>query len=119
MTVGVAPDAVVVSTHGPVSDFDVSYAREKVGSVLRFCREPVLHVRVTLTHKPDPAIAQHAVVEANLDLNGRLVRAHVARPSMQEAVDEVRDRLRDQVQRLSDQPSVRVGRPPHGTGTTP
>ncbi len=101
MTDTAAADAVVVSTHGAVSDIDVAYAREKVWSVLRFCRQPVLHLRVTLTHKPDPAVAQAAVVEANLDLNGRLVRAHAARPSMQEAVDEVRDRLRDQVQRLS------------------
>jgi hypothetical protein len=44
-------------------------------------------------------VARPALVQANLDLDGRLMRAQVARATIREAVDEVHDRLRDRVQR--------------------
>ena len=103
---------IVVQTRGGVSEAEAEYARSRVGSALHHASEPVLYVRVKLTRLPDPAVARPAVAQVNVDLNGRLVRAQAARSTIQEAVDEVHDRLRDRVLQ-SDRgwESVRGARP--------
>lgn len=96
-----AADFVSVHTQGGITASDVRYARKQVGAALRFAHDPVLHVRVNLELLPDPAVVRRGIVQANLDLNGRLVRAEAARDTVREAVDEVHDRLRDQLQRAA------------------
>jgi len=90
---------VQVAHRGRVSPGEAEYAREKIASVLRFTDRTVLFVRVMLTALADPALSRPAVAQANLDVNGRLIRAQVARPTMSEAVDELHDRLREQLDR--------------------
>ncbi|MGB8649711.1 MAG: HPF/RaiA family ribosome-associated protein [Mycobacteriales bacterium] len=103
---------VHVHTQGTVSRAEVTYAREKLAAVLRYARDPVLLVRAKLTRQQDPALERPAIAQVNVDLNGRQVRAQVARPTMREAVDEVHDRLRDRLQRAAgDWEAIRGGRP--------
>ncbi len=90
---------VQVAQRGRVSPGEAEYAREKMASVLRYTDLPVLFVRVMLTRLADPALSRSAVAQANLDLNGRLLRAQAARPTMSEAVDELHDRLRERLDR--------------------
>lgn len=101
MTTVVPVDVVNVRTHGHVTADEVAYARSKIVAVTRYVHGPVLLARIKLTRLADPAVPRRAVVQANLDLNGRFIRAQVARPSVREAVDEVHDRLRDRLQRAS------------------
>ena len=99
---------VQVARRGGGSQGDADYAREKIASVLRYTNRPVLFVRVTLTRLANPALSRPAVAQANIDVNGRLIRAQVARPTMTEAVDELHDRLREQLDRAGrDWESIR------------
>lgn len=112
MTTYFTADFVPVHTQGAVTSDEAAYARTRIDAVLRYARDPVLFVRVKLTQLADPALARPAVAQVNLDLNGRLVRAQVARPTMGEAVDEVHDRLRDRLQRTTgDWEAIRGARP--------
>lgn len=92
---------VHVQTRGTVLGDEVAYAREKVAAALRHAPFPVLHVRAKLTFLPDPSLERPAVAQVNVDLEGRAVRVQAAAPTVQEAVDEVHDRLRDRLERAS------------------
>jgi hypothetical protein len=54
----------------------------------------VLFARVKLTMATDPAVERPAVAQANLDLNGRLIRAQATGADMREAVNRMSGRLR-------------------------
>src|SRR3954454_15143880 len=92
---------VQVRTRGPVPSFASSYATRKIGSLARLISRPVLSARVRLTQSENPSLARPAVGQATIDINGRIVRAHVASATMREAVDALEDRLRDQLDRLA------------------
>lgn len=112
MTTFFSADLVPVHTRGVVTSDEARYAQTRINAVLHYARDPVLFVRVKLTRLADPALARPAVAQVNLDLNGRLIRAQVARPTMQEAADELHDRLRDRLQRAAgDWEAIRGGRP--------
>lgn len=112
MTAPRSADVVHVQTQGKVASADIDYARTKVEAVFHFARDPILYARVRLTQFADPAVERPAVAQVNLDLNGRLIHARAARPTMHEAVDEMRDRLRDRLQRAAgDWEAIRGGRP--------
>jgi hypothetical protein len=70
------------------------YARDKIGALGRLSHEPVLHARVKLTRQPDPAVARPVIAQANLDVNGRLVRVEVDGATAREAIDKLDSRLR-------------------------
>jgi ribosome-associated translation inhibitor RaiA len=101
MTTVVPADVVAVRTHGHVTADEINYARSKILAATRYAHGPVLLTRVKLTRLADPAVGRRAVVQANVDVNGRVLRAQVARPSMREAADEAHDRLRDRIQRAA------------------
>jgi ribosome-associated translation inhibitor RaiA len=112
MTVVSPSTYLAVNTHGDVAHADVEYARKRVNDVVRRAGGRALFARVKLTKLPDLAVPRPAVVEANIDLKGRLIRAQVARPTMREAIDEVHDRLRDRMRRVErDWEAVRGARP--------
>ncbi len=99
---------IQVTQRGTGNPAEADYAREKIASLPRYANRPVLFVRVTLTRLANPALERPAVAQANLDLNGRLLRAQAARPTMPEAVDELHDRLREQLGRAGhDWESIR------------
>jgi hypothetical protein len=72
----------------------------------------VLLARARLTQYGDPALERPCVAQANLDVNGRQVRAQVAGPTMHEAVDALHDRLLERIERATgDWEAIRGGRP--------
>jgi ribosome-associated translation inhibitor RaiA len=112
MTTSTPAPYVHLQTQGGVSAADLDYAHDKVSAVLRHARDPVLFVRGKLTVLPDPAVARPAVAQVNVNLNGRVLRVQAARETLREAVDEVRDRLADRLDRSAgDWEAIRGSRP--------
>jgi ribosome-associated translation inhibitor RaiA len=102
MTVtGEARVEVVVQARGEVSAAARTYAHDKVEHLLPLVSGPVLFARVELVEHADPARERPAFAKAELDVNGRLVRAHVATGTMFEAVDLLEARLRDRLERFA------------------
>lgn len=91
---------VEIRTKGEVSAGDVQYARKKVAAAIRVAPEPVLHARAVLSWQPGTTVTEPATVRANVDVNGRLVRAEAARATLREAIDEVEDKLRKGLRRV-------------------
>jgi ribosome-associated translation inhibitor RaiA len=100
---------VVVERKGGVSRLLAGYAQAKIGKVIEHATEPVLFARLRLTMLADPALTRQAIAQVNLDLNGRPVRAQVAAETMREAVDLLRDRLRDRLHRVGRHWEARRG----------
>jgi ribosome-associated translation inhibitor RaiA len=94
------PD-VHVELRGVVAPEAADHARAAVTAMFEHAHEPILYARVVLAASADPAVARPATAQANLDLNGRLVRAHVAAETMDEAIDLLADRLRTRLERMA------------------
>jgi ribosome-associated translation inhibitor RaiA len=109
---------------GLAEDFDVEvvtrdelpgiadYARRKIGGLGQFSHQPVLFARVKLTKLPDPAVERPMVAQANLDVDGRVVRAQVAAATAREAIDRLEARLRRRLQRAAENWEARRGSQP-------
>ncbi|MEV7180214.1 HPF/RaiA family ribosome-associated protein [Kitasatospora sp. NPDC093679] len=104
--------AVELQAQGDLPPGTTERARAKVLSVVERIREPVLSVRIRLTRMNNPAAERPFAAQATVDVNGRPARAHVAAPSMAEAIDLLHDRLAVQVAR-------RHRRWESGRGSTP
>ncbi|HVW40199.1 MAG TPA: HPF/RaiA family ribosome-associated protein, partial [Amycolatopsis sp.] len=100
-----------VTTDGQVPGI-ADYAQHKIGAVLHLAHRPVLSARVRVTRHGNPAVARPVVAQANLDVNGRLVRAQVEAQSAREAIDRLEARLRHQLERISQHWEARRGRMP-------
>jgi ribosome-associated translation inhibitor RaiA len=87
---------------GPVSSDAVAYAMKRLGRVIDRVAEPVQFVRTKLTVAPDPARRRPALAEVTVDINGDVVRAHVAAAEMHEAIDLLQRRLRDQLEHRAE-----------------
>ena len=98
---------VTVHTTGPVTKAEREYASRKIAHVLRIAPGPVLFAKADLVSETAPARERPAIVKAELDVNGRLVRAHVAAATMFAAVDLVEARLRHRLERLADTGAAR------------
>ncbi len=94
---GSGPVPVAVVTRGEVGAAEVEYGQQRLGQVVAQVGSPVLFARLKLTRAADPARERPAVAEGSLDVNGDLVRAHVAAHDMREAADLLERRLRDQL----------------------
>ena len=97
-----SPINIEITTRGEVSRHAREQAREKIGELEAFAKGPFVGARVVLTHEPNPRIPMHARAEAELDLQGRPVRARTAAPSMEAAVDDLAERLQRQLRRYID-----------------
>jgi cold shock CspA family protein/ribosome-associated translation inhibitor RaiA len=86
------------ATHGPVTDDAIAYAWERLDTVISRIDEPVLFVRLKLSIAADPARAKPALAQVTVDVDGDLVRSHVAAHDPHEAVDLLQRRLRDQLE---------------------
>ena len=62
----------------------------------------MLFARLLLAVEPDPALERPAVAKATVNVSGRLVRAHVACPTMDEAVARLADRIRRGVRLVAE-----------------
>lgn len=89
--------SVELSRHGAVPDEMAAAARDVVRAAADRLSEPVLFARVKLRQENDPARVRPAVAEAALDVDGDVVRAHVAAPTMSEALDRLGHRLSEQL----------------------
>lgn len=105
-----------VTTQGPVSRRDEDYAVEKISRLGHLADRNILQGRIALAEEPNPALQRRAVAKASLDVSGRMVRAHVAAESMNEAVDMLEARLRRALERVADRrgPSRDDGTPSPG-----
>ncbi|KUO19316.1 sigma 54 modulation/S30EA ribosomal C-terminal domain-containing protein [Streptomyces dysideae] len=106
-----APE-VQVETSGQLPPHAAGYARDKVRAVLGQAPEPVLFARVRLARTANPAVERPVTAQANVDVNGRPARAHVAGHTATEAVDLLQDRLTEQLARLAQHWEARRGRMP-------
>jgi ribosome-associated translation inhibitor RaiA len=91
-----------VEIRGRVTDDERAYAHVKLAYVTKFAPARILDARLRLHHEPDPARERPAIAEASLDVNGRTVRAHVAAPTMREAIDLLETRLRRRLERVAE-----------------
>lgn len=109
------PDADVdVTTHGRLPGA-ADYARCKIGGLRRYTKRRLSHAHVRLTAHTDPSVERPVVAQANLDLDGRLVRAQADGSTANEAIDRLEARLRQRLERISDHwEARRGGRPTAG-----
>lgn len=105
----------VAAAHGTVPAHAIELAREKVGAVLRLAPAPVLFARVTLAHETARSIERPAVAKAVLDVNGRIVRAHVAAARFDEAVNLLEAKLRHGLEILAEKRRAARHRPARTT----
>jgi ribosome-associated translation inhibitor RaiA len=91
-----------VTVRGDVGERQVEAAVEKLRAACRTAPRPILAARLQLAMEPDPALERPAVAKASVDVSGRVVRAHVACPTMDEAVDRVTDRIRRGIHELAE-----------------
>jgi ribosome-associated translation inhibitor RaiA len=77
------------------------YAQTRIADVSSRAHEPVEFARAKLTQSANPANERPAAVQANLDLPSHVVGAHVAAPTMSQAIDLVHERLAHQLDRLT------------------
>ncbi|HET6953728.1 MAG TPA: sigma 54 modulation/S30EA ribosomal C-terminal domain-containing protein [Acidimicrobiales bacterium] len=94
------PVDVVAAPSVPAAAAD--YARQKLGHALALTHGPVLHARAKLDLAPDPAVERPCHAQVTVDVNGVLVRAHVAAATMLEAVDLLEERLQDQLRHRAE-----------------
>lgn len=118
---------VDVTARGEVPRAVQDVARDKLGRLDEVVKGPVLHARAVLTQERNPRLERPARAEAELNLQGRTVRARVAAPAMDAAVDELAEHLHRQlrryVDRLADRQRVAAEAPPgewrHGSWSPP
>jgi hypothetical protein len=92
---------IAVHVVGDVSADDREYAVQKLQHTQRICPGPVLFARLELRQERDPARPRPAIAKAEIDCNGRLVRAHVAASTQHEAADLLDLRLRQSIERIA------------------
>lgn len=102
---------VEVIGRGEVSEHARRLAREKVAALERVVKGPVLGARVVLTQEHNPRIPNPSRAEAEINLQGRLVRARTAAPSLDAAVDDVAERLQRHLRRYVDRMITRQREP--------
>ena len=106
-------------------DVDERARAEAADALLDACRfapRPVLHARLVLERRPDPAIARPAVVTASVDLGGRVVRARVDASTFPDAIDLLQARLRRNLDAVGERRTSRrrrAGRRDVGAETPP
>ena len=115
-TVDISDVEIVV--RGDLPESVTEYARKKIIMLVERLNTPVLHARIRLTHEPDPAVARPMRGQANLDIDGRMVRAQVAATTGHEAIDLLVDRLRQRLARLAHHWEALRGRRPSAEPAT-
>jgi ribosome-associated translation inhibitor RaiA len=101
-------------TQGAVPEEARELAVAKVRWGLRHVVRPVLSARVTLTMSADPAVTRPAVAQATVDVNGRIVRAAAAGPTMRDAIELMGHRLQFRLDRTAQGRFSRQNAARHG-----
>ena len=93
---------VDVTQRGPVSSELAREAAARIGELEQVTTGPLTHARVVLTQERNPRIERRARAEGQLLLAGHPIRARVAAPTMGAAIDELSQRMREQLRRYVD-----------------
>lgn len=102
---------VEVTTRGQLPGA-ADYAKEKISSLDRFAHRPVRHAHVKLTRHGEPSQERPVIAQANLNLDGTLIRAQAQGDTAREAIDRLDDRLRRRLRRAAEHwEARRAGRP--------
>lgn len=109
-------DVLQVTTRGEVGEADKDYALEKIERILPRKTARVLHARLKLQQEANPALERPSIAEISVDVNGRIVRAHVAARQMAEAIDLLEDRLKRQLTNLNERFETQKKRGAQGAG---
>ncbi|RAV09338.1 HPF/RaiA family ribosome-associated protein [Mycolicibacterium sp. GF69] len=116
------PVHVDVTVRGNLPGAD-EYARTKIEDLRRFLHRPLLHAHVKLSRPGDPALERPVITQANLDMDGRLVRAEAEGETARDAIDRLDERLRRRLRRAADHWEARRDgrsiRIPHDTDAEP
>jgi ribosome-associated translation inhibitor RaiA len=91
---------IVVHAHGRVTSADHVYARDKIAHLGQSVSGLMRSARVDLIAHADPARERPALAKAELDLDGKIVRAHAEAATMVAAVDALQARLRHRLDRF-------------------
>lgn len=91
------PIPLATVTQGEVPPDALDYAIGRVHEVAERIEEPILSVRIKLSVAPDPARSRPALAQVSLNINGQVVRSHVAAHETREAVDLLALRLTDRL----------------------
>jgi ribosomal subunit interface protein len=93
---------VDVTVRGEVPAEAREYAEEKVGSLDRLIDSPISHARVVLTQEGNPRIERGSRAEAEIGLNGPIIRASVADIDPVGAINQLTHRLERQLRNWVD-----------------
>lgn len=104
-----------ISADRRISAVAADYARERICHALAFAPEPILSARVRLTAHRDPVVQNPIVAQANVNMEGRAVRAQIAATTVVEAVDLLEARLERRLDRLARHWEAVRGRTPNAT----
>ncbi len=103
---------VSVTARTPMSADQKRRAAQRLEALEPLARGRVVAARVRVERHDNPRIARPYHAKGEIDVNGRIVRAHVAGPSTDAALDTLVDRLGRQLRRVVDR---RIARR-HNTG---
>jgi hypothetical protein len=96
----VVPGGIVVQTTGDVLDSARDYVRKQIGAFLRRLPDPLLPARVKLTARAGAPWS--ALAQANVEVDGQVIRAQVAAAFFRHAGHLLRERLVVQMARLAN-----------------
>jgi len=102
---------VDVATHGPVDPAIAALAREKVAELDSVVGRPLGGARVVLLQEENPRIPRSARAEGEVWLGRQAIRGRVEAESMPRAVDDLAERLRQQLRRHADRLTTRARMP--------
>ncbi|HWU32157.1 MAG TPA: sigma 54 modulation/S30EA ribosomal C-terminal domain-containing protein, partial [Marmoricola sp.] len=102
MTTSTRPLSIAVTHRGNVGPGAATWARAEVAAVLDEVHESVISAHVVLDWDRDQGRERPAIAQVDVDLNGTHLRAMSVRPTMHEALDEMKERLRRRVRRFEN-----------------
>lgn len=93
---------VDVTTRGAVASEMAALANEKLGDLESVVQRPITGARAVLQQEQNPRIPRAARAEAEIHVGGHPIRGRVEAESMEQAINDLTDRLRQQLRRHAD-----------------
>jgi ribosome-associated translation inhibitor RaiA len=100
-TSSITTEQIQVSLDVSIPHDAAAEARHRVATVLAHLRQPVLSARVRISRHADPAVARPVTAQANVDVNGKLLRVEVAAETVGEALAQLERKLRHTAERAA------------------